>query len=53
MFIESQKSNEEMKIKLEFDHQMIEDKDREIERLLDERKALRVQIDNFEKLDKN
>ena len=42
-----------MKIKLDFDHQMIEDKDRQIERLIDEKKALRIQLDNTEKIDKN
>lgn len=43
------KSVEEMKIKSDFDHQMIDDKDREIERLISEKKALRMQLDTAEK----
>ena len=43
------KSVEEMKIKSDFDHQMIDDKDREIERLINEKKALRMQLDTAEK----
>jgi hypothetical protein len=46
---EALKSVEEMKIKSDFDHQMIDDKDMEIERLINEKKALRMQLDTAEK----
>lgn len=42
-----------MKTKLEFDQTMIEDKDREVERLLSEKEMLKQQVTNFEKQDKN
>ncbi len=42
-----------MKTKLEFDQTMIEDKDREVERLLSEKDMLKQQVTNFEKQDKN
>ena len=45
--------NEETKIQLEFDHQMIEDKDKEIERLYEEKKSLKLQIDNVERVDRD
>ena len=39
-----------MCIKLDFDQQMIDDKDREIEMLFEERKKLRQQVENNEKI---
>ena len=42
-----------MRIKLEFDDQMIESKDEEIEKLNEERRNLRLQLENMDNLEKN
>lgn len=43
---EREKEREEMRIKQQFDHHMIAEKDQEIERLAEEKRALKVQLDN-------
>lgn len=42
-----------MKIKLDFDDQMIESKDEEIEKLNGQRRNLRLQLENMDRLEKN
>ena len=50
---ESEKRNEELGIKLDFDQQMINDKEQEIEGLLEERKKLRQQVEGYERIGKD
>lgn len=44
--VEANKEREEMRVKQEFDHHMIEEKDSELDKLRDEKKALKQLLES-------